>query len=190
MMKDRLIIDFEPDRGSNNAIRYFGHSNGNFMQLYISEIDELGPRPPNFPNGIMINRLEDELKLLYVIWNEVNLNTVIFCPKDKLKQLYYRSKKFSIREGYMSPLATRMSVKLLKVHYKDSDLEILTLKKKVASLSKLQGHWNILHTLYLNLRLQSLLLERDGYGIKKGIYEIVPIQKKRKKDLLGYFDGV
>jgi hypothetical protein len=118
------------------------------------------------------------------------LNSVIFCPKDKLKRLYYRSKKFGIREGYMSPLATRISVKSLKVHYKDSDLEILTLKKKVASLSKLQGHWNVLHKLYLNLRLQSLLLEPDGHDIKKGIYEIVPIQEKGKKDLLGYFDGM
>ena len=198
-MASQLFFDFalgvnneynQITQNSNESIQYLVYSNADKVKFFTSEIAELGPRPASFPSKSPINRIDEELKLIFILLDQINTSDIIFGEKRKLKYLYYRSKRFGIREGYISRKVRLMKVKSLKIPHNSFNNKI---KKLYNDLKKLKqrsdNHWDVLHLLYLKVKLNSLLISNNGFRNKKGIFEI-KINKPKKKDLLEYFYGM
>jgi len=163
-----------------NSSNYLVYSFGDDIDFYICGIEELGPRPKNFPNKFKINRVEQEIDLIYKILNLINQSDFIFCQGTKIKQLYYKCKKFGIREGYISKKITWMKIKQLRIPYSPSENQTQEL---VTSLNGLDGerntHWTVLSRLFLELKLNMNLCVKNGHNLKPGIYEIKKIKRKK-----------
>lgn len=198
-MHKELLFDFELgtnikygtlENAPKDIIQYLAISNGNEIKFYTSEIEELGPRPVFFPSNSSINRFDQELKLIYLILTQINEHSLIFCSKEKLKYLYYRSKRFGVRESYISGKIRLMKVNPLKITYKSSQYEIKNLLKEIKKFkNNFDSHWDILYLLFLGIKLNMQLIENYEFDGKRGIFEIV-IRKENKKDLLGYLYGM
>lgn len=197
-MAKKLFFDFE--LGINKkygkidpvreSIQYLAISNGNEIKFYTGEIEELGPRPVFFPSNSSINRFDEELKLIYLILNQINDHGLIFCNNEKLKYLYYRSKRFGIRESHISGKIRLLKVNPLKITYKDSQHEITDKLKEINKFkNNLNSHWNILYLLFLEIKLNMQLIENYEFNGKRGIFEI-DLKRENKKDLLGYLYGM
>ncbi len=198
-MINQLFFDFEIGKSEDpklkkqnygDSIHYLVYHNGNETKFITSEIEKLGPRPVTFPENFMIERIDEEFRLLHLILGKISDCQLIFCKKEKLRQLYYRSKRFGIREGYIPKKIRLMKVNKLKIAYSSSNSEIknmINLIRKTESQSR--THWEILYQLYLNVKLNSLLIQNNGFHRTTGIFEIV-LKKPGKKNLLGYFNGM
>ncbi|MFX0139303.1 MAG: hypothetical protein ACFFDN_37025 [Candidatus Hodarchaeota archaeon] len=198
-MMDQLFFDFEIGRNDKFKMKKqnYGHSidylvfqNGNDTKFFTSEIEKLGPRPETFPENFMIERIDEEFRLLHILLSKINDNKIVFCKSEKLRQLYYRCKRFGIREGYIPKKIRLLKVKIINIEYDASDLEINNILDHIEKISKsYRTHWNILHQLYMNVELNSLLIKNNGFHRKAGIFEII-LKKSGKKNLLGYFNGM
>ncbi|MHA1380224.1 MAG: hypothetical protein ACTSRG_17760 [Candidatus Helarchaeota archaeon] len=185
-MIKKIFIDLEFNT-KNNKLQYFIYDNNAEKRFYICEIPELGPRPSDFPCNLPVNRLYKEHNLIFLILEKISSHDLIFSRKSKLKELYYRSKKFGVRDGYIPKKLKWLKVRNLKISYKKTNFAIKDLisKKNKLKLSP-KTHWNILHQLYFQIELDKHLVFKNGNHATNGVFEIFPNLKK-KHDLMRYF---
>ena len=155
------------------------------MNFLVCDIDELGPRPSDFPSKNIIDRKEQELKLIYTMLELINEAKVIFTTKDKIRQLYYKPKRHGIREGYIRKISFA-KVKQFKVK-NHLNYEYQKIIRKMEDIrTRHATHWTILHTMFLQVTL-NMILTKHYWHLHPGIYEIVKVKRKRKRFLQDFF---
>ena len=130
-----------------------------------------------------IDRKEQELKLIYLILELINESQIIFSTKQKIRELYYKAKKFGIRESYLRKISLA-NVRPYKV--KNSlDYKNEKILQDIHDLKRQNTHWNILHSMFLHLQLNMRLTQNNGH-LLPGIYEVVRVKRKRKQLLIDF----